>query len=88
MTESTHALSVTARLMALAARRSGLDVNTIDRQAPLAELGIDSLGMAELMFDIDDEFDVEITDEQIAGLTHVDSLIALIEAQLAARATA
>lgn len=85
---STSPTSVTARLTAMAARRSGLDVAAIELDTPLADLGIDSLGLAELMFDIDDEFKIEITDEQMLKLTTVGDLVAQIEQAIGGRPAA
>lgn len=85
MSETSPPLSVPERLIQMAARRSGLDAQTIDRHAGLDSLGIDSLGMAEMMFDIDDEFGIEITDEHMGELRTVDDLIVLIERLAAER---
>lgn len=87
MTDPSLSPSVTARLTAMAARRSGLDVAAIELGTPLADLGIDSLGLAELMFDIDDEFKIEISDEHMAKLNTVGDLIAQIEQEISGRAT-
>ena len=79
MSDTSTPPSVTARLTAMAARRSALDVSAIELNTPLADLGIDSLGLAELMFDIDDEFNIEISDEQMVKLNTVGDLIEQIE---------
>jgi acyl carrier protein len=86
MTNTPPSTSVTARLTAMAARRSGLDVASIELGTPLADLGIDSLGLAEFMFDIDDEFKIEISDEQMVKLNTVGDLVAQIELELKSRA--
>jgi acyl carrier protein len=78
--------SVTPRLIQLASRRSGAALEHIGRNTPLQELGIDSLGMAELIFDIDDTFHIEITDAHIAELRTVGDLIDCVERQVAQRA--
>jgi acyl carrier protein len=41
----------------------------IDPDMPLALLGIDSLGIIELVFKVEDEFDLEIPPEQITPET-------------------
>ena len=76
------------RLMAMAARRSGAENVAAGLDTPLDQLGIDSLGLAELMFDIDDEFGIEIKDEQMLQVKLVSDLVALIERQLSAKAQA
>ena len=87
MSDTSTPPSVTARLTAMAARRSGLDVSAIELNTPLADLGIDSLGLAELMFDIDDEFNIEISDEQMVKLNTVGDLIEQIEQEISGRST-
>ncbi len=79
---------IAQRLMAMAARRSGAENVAAGPDTPLDQLGIDSLGLAELMFDIDDEFGIEITDEQMLQVKLVSDLVALIERQLSAKAQA
>ena len=87
MSNASTSPSVKARLTAMAARRSGLDVAAIELSTPLTDLGIDSLGLAELMFDIDDEFKIEISDEQMVKLNTVGDLIEQIEQAISGRST-
>lgn len=82
---TTPPASVSERLMQMAARRSGLDTQAIDPQAPFSELGIDSLSLAELLFDIDDAFGVDVDNNKLANLRCVNDLVALIEREIAAR---
>jgi acyl carrier protein len=71
------------RLRALLVKDYKLDPDALDPDAPLAELGIDSLGVAELMFNIEDEFKVTIPGDPVALKTigdvvgYIDSLIAV-----------
>lgn len=58
------------------------DVLTLD--APLEGLGIDSLGVAELLFNIEDEFKVTLPPDPVVLLTISDVVVyidQLIEAQ-------
>ena len=50
------------RLRVLLVKDYKLDPATLVPDAPLEALGIDSLGVAELMFNIEDEFKVTIPD--------------------------
>lgn len=86
MTQTQAPNPTAQRLLAMAARRSGVESLDVDLNTPLNELGIDSLGMAELMFDLDDEFGINITDDQILTLKRVSDLVTLIETQVAAKA--
>jgi acyl carrier protein len=59
----------------------GLATESIVPEATLADLGLDSLAVAELMFDIGDEFGIDIPDDRAAFRTlggaaeRVDQLI-------------
>lgn len=54
------------RLRQLLAKDYKLDPGALVPDAPLEALGIDSLGVAELMFNIEDEFKVTIPEEPVA----------------------
>ncbi len=45
------------------------------------DLGIDSLAAVELSLDLETEFDVEITDEELASLVSVEDIVKLIESK-------
>ncbi len=80
---STTATKTTAeRIRAILVKDYKLDPEHLTLDARLADLGVDSLGMAELMFNIEDEFGLELTSDptQIAtfgDVVHfIDALIA------------
>lgn len=45
------------------------------------DLGIDSLAAVELSLDLETEFDVEISDEELAALKTVEDIVKLIESK-------
>ena len=45
------------------------------------DLGIDSLAVVELSLDLETEFDVEISDEELAALVTVEDIVKLIESK-------
>lgn len=45
------------------------------------DLGIDSLAAVELSLDLETEFDVEISDEELAALVTVADIVKLIESK-------
>lgn len=45
------------------------------------DLGIDSLAAVELSLDLETEFDVEISDEELAALVTVNDIVKLIESK-------
>ena len=74
------------RLRVLLVKDYKLDPATLLPDAPLEALGIDSLGVAELMFNIEDEFKVTIPGEPVALMTvgdvvgYIDDLVATQQA--------
>ncbi|MEG0276877.1 MAG: acyl carrier protein [Coprobacillus sp.] len=45
------------------------------------DLGIDSLAAVELSLDLETEFDIEISDEELAALKTVEDIVKLIESK-------
>jgi acyl carrier protein len=78
------------RLRLLLIKDYKLDAAMLTLDAPLEALGIDSLGVAELMFNIEDEFKVTIPGEPVALKTvgdvvgYIDDLIATQQENVAA----
>ena len=56
------------RIKDLAVRELSLDPGKLDPQAPLADLGVDSLTFIEFMFKVEDEFGVKVSDEDLRGI--------------------
>lgn len=50
------------RIRALLVKDFQLDPGTLTRQARLDELGVDSIGMAELIFNVEDAFGLKLPD--------------------------
>jgi len=69
------------RLRVLLVKDYKLEPGLLTLDAPLEALGIDSLGVAELMFNIEDEFEVAIPGEPVALATvgdvvrYIDGLV-------------
>ena len=70
------------RLVRIVASEFKLPPETLQPEARLDELGIDSLSVMELLFKIEDEFDIRVPNDELALVTlgdvvsYVDSLIA------------
>ena len=58
------------------------DFTNVDEQSKIAELGIDSLGMLELVGAMEKELGVQIPDEQLVGIQSVSQLIDLVERRI------
>lgn len=61
-----------------------LDPDALTIDTPLEELGIDSLGVAELLFTIEDEFKVKVSTEP-QKLATVGDVVSYIDALVAAQ---
>ena len=60
------------------------DVKTIKLSDTLRnDLGLDSLAIIELLYEIEDAFDVQIPDKDLATLVTVDNVTAYIEGKVA-----
>lgn len=70
------------RLIRIIADEHKLALDTLQPEARLDELGIDSLSVMELLFKIEEEFDIQVPNDQVPLVTiqdvasYVDSLIA------------
>jgi acyl carrier protein len=63
-------------------------IGLLGAEARLREdLGLSSLDAVSLLMTLEEEFDVEISDEEVVGLRQLGDLERLLEAKLAARAT-
>ena len=61
----------------------GVDESEVTLQASFREdLGADSLDVVELVMELEDEFDMEITDEDAEKISTVGDAIAYIESKL------
>lgn len=55
------------------------DFSKVTEDASIAELGIDSLGMLELVGSMEKELGIQIPDEQLVGIQTVRQLLELVE---------
>ena len=66
-------------------RDYSVDADTITLETPFENLGIDSLGLAEMLFTLEDEFKVTVSQDPVQLVTVAD-VVEYIDALLAARA--
>ena len=57
-------MSPYAFLAAVLSEKYDVDASAISPEASLTELGLDSLTIVELLFDVEDEFGIEIPEER------------------------
>lgn len=72
------------RLRAILVKDYQIAPEAITPEAPLASLGIDSLGVAELLFNIEDEFKISLPPEPV-DLPTIEAVVRFIEALAAAQ---
>jgi acyl carrier protein len=72
------------RLAALVARQHAIDPAGLTPQTGLADAGLDSLAVAELLFSIEDAFGVNLGDMDVTEVpATVGEVVALIDSKLA-----
>ena len=69
----------------LAAKQFGGDADSIDVDAKVNTLGIDSLGFLEFMFEVEDKFGFSIPQEAVAHVTTLRELSTAIDGVVASR---
>ncbi len=83
--------SVAERVRAIIARHAMLDVDMVQPEARLADLGLDSLMLVETIFGLEEAFDISVpfnANDPAQGqfdLSTVGAVIAGVEALIAAR---
>lgn len=62
--------------------RLGVDESEVNLEASFKDdLGADSLDVVELVMELEDEFDIEISDEDAEKISKVGEVVSYIEAQ-------
>ncbi|MDA0186910.1 acyl carrier protein [Roseicyclus sp.] len=83
--------SVREKVIAIIAEQAVLEPGDITPTATLADLGIDSLGLVESIFAIEEAFDIQIPfnanepDQSDFDISSVDAIIAAVEGLVAAQ---
>ena len=81
--------TVAARIRAALAEHLKRDVGKVHPEDDLKkDLGLDSLAMIELLFKIEEAFDLEIPNDDLSQITTVGNVITYVEHRLSAGATA
>lgn len=72
----------------LAAKSFGGDVDSIDENAPVDKLGIDSLGFLEFLFELEDSLGFSIPQEAVAQVRTLGELATAVDGVIASREAA
>lgn len=70
------------RFRSMASEIAEKDFSHVEENAVISDLGIDSLGMLELVGALERELDVRIPDEDLVGIQTVDQLLSLVEKRI------
>ena len=73
-------------IRSLAAAQFGGEADAIDADAPVDQLGIDSLGLLEFLFELEDRFAVSIPPQSMPDIPTLREVAAAVDMMLAARA--
>lgn len=76
---------VEERIRDLVAENQQIDRATIHAESTFEELGIDSFDGLNLVFAVEQEFDVRVSDEQAKGLRSLQDVVRGVEKLLAAK---
>jgi acyl carrier protein len=66
----------------LAAKQFGGDPDTVDENAPIDQLGVDSLGFLEFLFELEDKLGVSIPQESVANVRTLHDLATVVDGLL------
>ena len=66
------------KVVQILVEKYGVDRDKVSPDANMADLGLDSLSIAELVFDIEDEFGIEVTTEE-ANFSTLGGAVALVD---------
>ena len=76
--------SVEQRVIGAIARSKRIDTDTLRAETTFEELGMDSLDAIELLFEIEEEFDLTVEDDAVQGKETVGQVIEAVHEALAA----
>lgn len=69
----------------LAAKQFGREASAIDEDAPVDQIGVDSLGFLEFLFELEDVIGTPIPQESVQGVRTLRELATVIDGLLAAK---
>ena len=72
-------MNTLSRIKELAAKQFGGELDAIDEDAPIDQLGIDSLGFLEFLFELEDKFEMPIPQDAVANVKTLRELGTVID---------
>ena len=83
--DATNYESVEGRVLRVIATSRRLPLNSITPDSTFEQLGIDSLDRINILFELENEFDISIDDEQAKTIANIPQMVAGIQQLLQAR---
>jgi acyl carrier protein len=77
-----------ATIRELAAKQFGREPDAVDPDAPVDQLGIDSLGFLEFLFELEDKLAFPIPQESVSKVRTLRELATVIDGLIAVKTTA
>ncbi|MEI8326373.1 MAG: acyl carrier protein [Betaproteobacteria bacterium] len=78
-------MNTTEKLKHLIHQEYDIDPAAVDADQPFASYNVDSLTLAELLFAIEDKFEVVVPDEALSTVTTLSQLAIMLDGLLAAK---
>lgn len=72
-------MDIATKTIELIAITCSLDVNKIEVNTNLKKMNVDSLDIVEVIMELEEEFEIEIADEDIADIFEVSQIIRQVE---------
>nr|YP_010196801.1 acyl carrier protein [Gracilaria cliftonii]UAD84605.1 acyl carrier protein [Gracilaria cliftonii] len=79
---STQSSSIFERVQNIVVKQLGVDIKQVTKKASFVDLGADSLDTVELVMAIEDEFSIDISEEDAQKIRNLDEAINLIKAKM------
>ncbi|MDB4109524.1 acyl carrier protein [Porticoccaceae bacterium] len=83
--DDTNQSAVEKTVCEFISKNSAVKSNLVDVSMTLAELNVDSLEKLSIGMDLEDEYSIEFTDEEIEGFVTVTDVIKSVESGLATK---
>lgn len=72
-------VEISKKVRAIVAEELGLEEDKLENTTPLEDLGADSLVIIELIMAFEDEFNIEIPDEEVGKITTVQDVVNYVD---------
>ncbi len=70
------------KIVSIASEQLEVDFSNMSLDTDLTSLDVDSLDLVELIMAIEQEFEIEISDEEIEKITSLDAAIELVKSKI------